>query len=363
MARFWLWLSLVLLPVIGAPMSKKASLIALAIGFSFACTDSPVMPIPTPSTYPILFSSNRSFGEFMPSDVYKMRSDGTDSVNLTKNPANDIDPSWSPDGKSVAFASNRNGSYDIFVMNDDGSSTRQLTNDAADDTQPRWSPDGKKLVYTSKKDGGAISTTDRFTTDLFVINADGSNQVNLTVTPRSDENSAAWSPDGKRILYGRQEYTTDGFRTGGGGLFLVNSDGTGATLFTLVGTQFGAGAAAWSPDGTKVAVAALYNNHPQGFVQTVIVIANADGTNVIPITPLNTTLLFNFPAWSPDGKQIIFTMVDNAESWGRVGGGREYDVGVINTDGTGFKNLTPESPRPGSVFEDAVTGGPQVWRQ
>jgi TolB protein len=338
--------------------------VTVAFAGLIACSDSPAVPtqIVQPSTHPILFSSNRSTGEFTAFDIYIARADGTDTINLTKNPANDIDAAWSPDGNSVAFASDRTGNYDIFVTKDDGTNVRQLTTDAADDTQPRWSPDGTKIVFTSKKDGGAIITTDRFTTDLFVMNADGTNRAHLTSAPRSDENSAAWSPDGRKIIYGRQDYSDAGTRTAGGGLFIMNADGSGSTRFQLAGADFGPGPVAWSPDGTQVAIAAFYNLHRDFFAQTVIVVASADGSNVKALTPINTTLLFNYPSWSADGNKILFTMVDDAETWGRVGGGYEYDIGVVNADGTGFTNLTPERA-PDFSRKDAVTGSPQAWRK
>jgi Tol biopolymer transport system component len=348
-------------------MSHRTAALALSLlGLTslVGCSESPGAPgeIKVPTTHPLLFSSNRATGAFAPMEIYKARIDATDTINLTRNAADDIDAAWSPDGKLVAFASNRSGNFDIFVMKEDGTEVRQLTTDPSADTQPRWSPDGSQIVFTSFKDGGATATTDKFTTDLFVVNADGSNRLHLTSTPRSDENSAAWSPDGKKILYGKRDYSDAGTRIGSGGLFVINADGSGSAAFVLSNPDFGPGAAAWSPDGKRIAIAAAYNKHRDFFTQTVVLVANVDGSNERVLTPLTSDLLFNYPAWSPDGTKILFTMVDFADTWGRVGGATEYDIGTVNVDGTGFTNLTPEKPTNGRWL-DTVVGSPEAWRE
>lgn len=80
-----------------------------------------------------------------------MSPDGAGRVNLTRNPAADRDGQWSPDGRQIAFASDRDGDYDIYVMEADGSDVRQLTNDPGDDTDPSWSPDGSRIVFISNR--------------------------------------------------------------------------------------------------------------------------------------------------------------------------------------------------------------------
>ncbi len=82
-----------------------------------------------------------------------MNADGSDPRRLTANPTMDYWPVWSPDGKRIAFTSNRDGNYEIYVMNADGTGQRNLTNHPANDNFATWSPDSRKLAFVSNRDG------------------------------------------------------------------------------------------------------------------------------------------------------------------------------------------------------------------
>ena len=103
-------------------------------------------------------------------------------------------PAWSPDGRKLAFVSRRDGNSEIYVINADGSGQENLTQHPARDSHPSWSPDGRKLAFVSRRDGNS---------DIYVMNADGSGLRNVTRAPSNDLRPA-WSPNGRAIAFVRQ---------------------------------------------------------------------------------------------------------------------------------------------------------------
>jgi TolB protein len=304
----------------------------------------------TPSPHPILFSSLRdsTYGvNQRPNlEVMKMSASGSEIVNISKHPASDTDASWSPDGKYVAFASNRNGGFDIFVMREDGSEVRQLTWDTLDERFPRWSPDGKNIVFESPRDGLIPKPGYPRYSDLFVVTSDGSHMYNLTRTPARSERWATWSPDGKTIAYTRSDSTATQ-------IYLINPDGTGARPLRTPAPGYLDDAAAWSPDGSRIAFSAFNLNHPMYIETFVIFSVRTDGSDLQALTGTGYDSA-RFPAWSPDGKHILFNRDNLDEWWGRFS---TQNLWIMNSDGSGKTRITQDASRRNEL------GSPDAWRE
>jgi Tol biopolymer transport system component len=246
----------------------------------------------------IAFSSSTD-GDY---DIYTMNPDGSELVNLTDafGDWNDTDPNWSPDGSKLAFASGRGGGEDhlfannIFVMNADGSDQVQLTfePDHLFSIQPSWSPDGTQLAFASDREGDW---------EIFTMGPDGSEQTNITgpnQTLAFDDKNPDWSPDGTRIIF-------EGVRAGAWEILTVDPDGTDEVNLTAdddppwININ---GYASYRADGSKIVYMSQIND---GSDDWDIWVMNPDGTEKENVLP-DDEWLDVAPGWSPDGNQIIF---------------------------------------------------------
>jgi uncharacterized repeat protein (TIGR01451 family) len=112
---------------------------------------------------------------------------------VTTDPAIDVHPTWSPDGKKIAFLSNRGGNNDVWVIPASGGTAVQLTNDSANDGAPDWSPDGTRIAFQSDRAGNH---------DLWVIPVSGGSATRITTDPAADV-QPDWSPSGNKIAFSR----------------------------------------------------------------------------------------------------------------------------------------------------------------
>ncbi|HQR36582.1 MAG TPA: protein kinase [Blastocatellia bacterium] len=191
--------------------------------------------------------------------IWVMNANGGKPVNLTKSHGYDVRPSYSPDGTRIAFVSNRGNEYkynlDIWVMKADGSNAHRLTDYAEYDADPTWSPDGKRIAFTR------AMPEKKF--DILVINADGTNPVNLTHTTQFDEGSPAWSPDGKRIAFASNQ----GSQNSNSNIWVMNADGSNPHMVTTaIGHNTGP---VWTPDGRRLVFQSTRDFNPEIYITDV----------------------------------------------------------------------------------------------
>ena len=123
------------------------------------------------------------------SEIVSVNRLGADKKTITQGGMNK-DPSVSPDGKTIAFVSSRDGEWDLYTMKADGGDVMRILKSPGLDARPTWSPNGKRIAFTSNRDGNY---------EIYLCDADGSNLKRITENPERDD-YAAWHPDGKKIV-------------------------------------------------------------------------------------------------------------------------------------------------------------------
>ena len=123
-------------------------------------------------------------------EIWVMDPDGSNQKRIADH---GLDPTWSPDGHQIAFASKRDGIFQIYAMNADGSNTRRLTKHNAEDSNPAWAPDGASIVF--------ISATGDDRRGLFLMGADGSKPHGIAHSKHQDFCFPSWSPDGQTLVF------------------------------------------------------------------------------------------------------------------------------------------------------------------
>jgi len=296
-------------------------------------------------------------------NIWTVQSDGSGFKPITKltaSGANSSNPTWSPDGSKIVFASAgaldgsdaANATLNIWVANADGSGAMPLTRltpPGGSSFQPAWSPDGSKIAFSSPRalDGSNASGTNE--ANIWVINSDGSGAVHLTAEINGCTNnfcghpnliSPAWSPDGSKVLFvltgaGTNEFPSPPI------LEIVNSDGSGFAVLTSPSRL--SATPAWSPDGAKIALASSSgsaNGAPLPPISISIMLPDGSGlqslTGAVPNRCLD-------PAWSPDGSRIAFSNNDDGNIW------------LVNANGSGITPIT-------NLTAGIMSSGRPRWR-
>ena len=226
-------------------MVKLITVIALGMALLNGCTANVSRPTPVAQTEPTNYSSDIQttvppglalFGDYP--ELEQVPFENRLITNLRQHTFTteglDFDPDLAKDGELLVFASTRNAEHpDIYLKKPEGSALTQLTGDPADDIQPRFSPDNQQVVFCSNRAGNW---------DIWLMNTDGTGLTQLT-QDRSDEVAPSWAPDGTQVAY-----TVWGYSSHRWEIWTLDVDKPGVRRFLVYGMF-----PAWSPDGTRIA--------------------------------------------------------------------------------------------------------------
>lgn len=290
-------------------------------------------------------------------EIYVMDVDGTDPIRLTNNTECDTKADWSPDDTKIAFTRQTSSYPNIWVINADGTNEKQLTfnyNDEESQKWPEWSPDGTKIAFISHF---ALDDTisDKKYWTLSVVNADGSNRIDILVPGKHINNGMQfdWSPDSQWIVFSAKGFddSDDEYRD----IYKVRADGTGLTQLTSTPKQC-ENHVDWSPDGTKI----LYHADGEyGFSSYLwrsdIWVMNTDGSGKTKMTDFGGYFGSSYigcdaqPTWSPNGEYIIWKSERNDTTYPRS---HLWIMKADGTDKTMLTNFSDYDKKPSVGYQD-----------
>lgn len=235
----------------------------------------------------------------------------------------------------IIFLSNRDGNYQIYIMNKDGNKVKRITKSPEKKYEPRVSPDGSKIVFTNT-DG-----------QLFLCDVDGSNET--IISQNGEECSTpSWSKDSKKILFSS---TRGGYTDSDGdpvqNIWIMNSDGTNAVQLTF--SNFVDKNPVFSPDEKKIVFTSFRDKIYFEVIDKIFIayrsqiyIMKSDGSDQIRLTALNPCLQYLSPAFTPDGNKIVYStefVMSHKNKWSHiyimnVDGSRPTRLSVVNANHT-----------------------------
>jgi len=278
-------------------------------------------------------SGDSLLGLALGSEIYLMDGDGTNVRRLTNNSYGDLFPSISPDGKTIIFESNRLrtegeplNTSDLFLMNTDGSDQKYLTRGSS----ATWSRDSKSVAYHASASGTGkpiamfpgAATND---SDIFVISVvkKEARPKNITNNPTAIDDDPDWSPSEDKIVFVSKDIKDNPTDAVSAEIYVIDADGKGKPI-RLTNNHEEERAPAWSPDGKHILFMCR-----RGGRDFEICIMNADGSGQIQLT--DNTVPDLTASWSPDGRKIV---VHRPVSPNR------FQLWLINVYGSGEIQLT-----------------------
>jgi TolB protein len=274
------------------------------------------------------------------SAIFTSKSDGSAETRITHAPPRTFDdqPDWSPDGALIAFTRcGVDSPCAVYTVHADGSGVKRLTPACAsgppkceDDANVSFLPDGKHVVFT-RATGGERHWPDWDQiqhSDLVVSDLNGQHRHKILGSKpyAGDYDFAAFSPDGKRLVYEHANSPLSKPRLRSA-LFIANAGGSGDHRVTPWSLDAGDNAD-WSPDGKWI----VFRTHVRSDHNSQIDIVHPEGTGLEQLTHFAPTANVRSACFSPDGKQIVLA-TDNSK-------GGNPDVYVMNLDGSGLHAIT-----------------------